>query len=208
VRIVLVELRRAADERGAWGRQILHARLDRLQRREVAREPFDLELVDALRRAEILEAVHAQVADVRVDERPGRFRQEHLTAVANGRNTRALMYVEADVPLLGQPRLAGVQPHPHPYRPAGKCALALRGGGYGVRRAGECDEERVALRVDLNASVVGKCRAESPPMFVQGLPVIVAQLTEQLRRTLHVCEKQRHDAGRQLAYHRHTILEH
>ena len=35
----LVELRRAADERRAWGRQVLHARLDRLQQREVARSP-------------------------------------------------------------------------------------------------------------------------------------------------------------------------
>ena len=83
----LVELRRAADERRAWGRQVLHARLDRLQQREVAREPFDLELVDALRGAEILEAVHAQVADVRVHERTGRLRQEHLPAVARRRRS-------------------------------------------------------------------------------------------------------------------------
>jgi len=33
--------------------------LDRVQEREVARKPLDLELVDALRRAEILESVHA-----------------------------------------------------------------------------------------------------------------------------------------------------
>ena len=46
-----------ADERRARGRQVLHARLDRLQQRELARQPVDLELVDALRGAEILEAV-------------------------------------------------------------------------------------------------------------------------------------------------------
>ena len=167
----LVELRRAADERRARGRQVLHARLDRLQQREVAREPVDLELVDALRRAQILEAVHAEVADVRVDERTGRLRQEHLPAVADGGDPRALVHVEADVSLLGQPRLARVQPHPHAYRPVGQRALAVRGGGDGVRRAGEGDEERVTLRVDLDALVVGERRAESPPMLVQRLPV-------------------------------------
>jgi hypothetical protein len=49
------------DVRGA-GR--FNARLDRLQQWEVAREPVDLELVDALGGSEILEAVHAQVADL------------------------------------------------------------------------------------------------------------------------------------------------
>jgi hypothetical protein len=44
----------------------------------------DLKLVDALRRAEILEAVHTQVTDVRVHEHTGRLRQEHLPAVADG----------------------------------------------------------------------------------------------------------------------------
>ena len=54
-----------------------------------------------------------EVADIRVDERTGRLRQEHLPAVPDGCDPRALVHVEADVSLLGQPRLAGVQPHPH-----------------------------------------------------------------------------------------------
>jgi hypothetical protein len=76
--------------------------------------------------------VHAEVADVRVHKRSGRLRQEHLPAVAHGGDARALMYVEADVPLLGQPRLPRVQPHPHTYRPDGECTLAVRGGGNGA----------------------------------------------------------------------------
>src|SRR5438128_765999 len=98
----LVELCSAPDERGAWGRQVLHARLERLQQRELAQEPCDLELVDALRGAEILEAVRAQITDVRVDERTGRLREQHLPAVADGGNPRAFVHVEADVSLLGQ----------------------------------------------------------------------------------------------------------
>ena len=164
--------------------------------------PVDLELVDALRRAQILEAVHAEVADVRVDERTGRLRQEHLPAVPDGGDTRTLVHVEADVTLVRQPRLARVQPHAHANRPAGKCALAVRSSGDRVRRAGEGDEERITLRVDLDALVLGKRRAESPPMLVQRLPVVVAELMQQPRRALHIREQQRHHTGRETAHHR------
>ena len=198
----LVELRRAADERRAWGRQVLHARLDRLQQREVAREPVDLELVDALRRAEILEAVHAQVADIRVDERARRLGEEHLPSMADGGDARALVHVDPDVSLLRQPRLTRVQPHAHPDRAVRERALAVRGGGDRIRRAAEGDEERVTLRVHLDALVVGKRRAESPPMLVQCLPVVVAELVQQPRRALDVREQQRHHAGREIARHR------
>ena len=146
--------------------------------------------------------MHAQVADVRVHERTGRLRQQHLAAVADGGDPRALVHVEADVPLLGQPRLARVQPHPHADRPVGQRALAVSGSGDGVRRAGEGDEERITLRVDLDALVLGKRRAESPPMLVQRLPVVVAELVQQPRRALHVREQQRHDTGREIAHHR------
>ncbi len=46
--------------------------LERLQKREVARQPVDLELVDLLGRAQILEAVRPEVADVCVHERTSR----------------------------------------------------------------------------------------------------------------------------------------
>ena len=163
---------------------------------------MDLELVDPLRRAEILEAVQAQVADVCVDERTGRLRQQHLSAVADGGDTRPLVYVEADVPFVPPARLARAQPHAHAHRPADKCALAVRSSGDCIRRAGECDEKRIALRVDLDALVLGKRRAESPPMFVQRLPVVVAELMQQPRRAFDVREQQRHNTGREIAHHR------
>ena len=202
----LVELGGAADERRARGGQVLHARFDRLQQREVAGEPVDLELVDALRCAEILESVHAQVADVSVHERTGRLREEHLAAVADGGDPGALVHVEADVSLLGQARLARVQPHPHANRPVGKYALAIRSSGDRVRRAGEGDEERVTLRVDLDAVVIGEHRAEPPPMLLQRLSVVVAKCVQQPRRALHVGEQQRHDASREIPHHRARIM--
>ena len=200
------ELRHASDERRSWQREILHARLDRLEQREVAGEPVDLELVDALRCAQVLEAVHTQVAHNRVHERMGRLRQEHLPAVADGGDPRAPMYVEADVSLLAQPRLAGMQPHPHADRPVGQRALAVGSGGDGVRGAGEGDEERVTLCIDLDARMVGERGAESAPMLLQRLPVIVAEPVQQPRRALHVREQQRHDTRRKIAHH-HAIME-
>ena len=96
----LVQLGSAADERGARGRKVLHARLERLQQRECRRQPVDLELVDPLRGTEILEAMRSEVSDVRVDERMRRLRQQHLTAMADSCDPRALVHVEADVSLV------------------------------------------------------------------------------------------------------------
>ena len=120
----------------------------------------------------------------------------------DGGDTRTLVHVEADVTLVRQPRLARVQPHAHANRPACKCALGVRSSGDRVRRAGERDEERITLRVDLDALVSGERRAESPPMLVQRLPVVDAELMQQPRRALHVREQQSHNTGRETAHHR------
>ena len=199
----LVQLRHAADERRARGRQVLRARLDRLQQREVTTELVHLELVDALRRAQILEPVDAQVANSRVHERTGRLRQEHLPAVPDRGDPRPLVHVEADVSLLCQPGLARVQPHPNANRSIRQRTLAIGRGGNGIRRAGEGDEERIALRVDLDALVLRERRPQTPPMLLQRLAIAVLELAQQPRRALHVREQQRHDAGREITRHAH-----
>ena len=119
--------------------------------------------------------MHAEVADIGVDERTGRLRQKHLTAVPDRGDARTLVHVEADISLLGQSRLARVQTHPHAYRPVGQRALAVRGRGDRVRRAGKCDEERITLGVDLDTLVIGKRSAESPPVLLQRLSVAIAE---------------------------------
>jgi len=198
----LVELSRPSHEGRSWRGQVLHSRLERLQKREVARQPVDLELVDALRRAQVFEAVRAEVADTGVDERVRRLGEEHLPSMADGGDARALVHVDPDVSLLRQPRLTRVQPHAHPDRALRERALAVLGGGDGIGRAAEGDEERVTLRVHLDAVVVGKRRAKTTPVLEQGLPVVVAELVQQLRRALDVREQQRHHAGRKIARHR------
>src|SRR5207244_4067802 len=131
---------------------------------------------------------------------------EHLTAVADRGDPGTLVHVEADVPLLAQPRLAGVQPHPHANRSVGERALAVRRRGDRVRRAGERDEERVSLRVDLDTAVLGERRAKSPPMHLQRLGVVVAERVQQTRRALDVREEERHHTRRELAFHEVSLL--
>ena len=87
-------------ERGARSRKVPDPRLERVQRRELGGEPADLELKDAFRDAQVLEAVRAEVAHVGVDERPRGLRQEHLPSVTDGRDPGCLVDVEADVPLV------------------------------------------------------------------------------------------------------------
>src|SRR4029079_3333334 len=47
------------------------------------------------------------------------------------------------------------------------------------------------------APALGERRAEAPPMLLQGLPVVIAQLVQQPRRTLHIREQQSHHTGRE-----------
>ena len=88
-----------------------------------------------------------------VQQAGGLLGDEHLAAVADRRDARAAVHVHADVALLRALRLAGVQPHPDAHRRRGERRLAVRGRRRRVRRAGERVEERVALRVDLDAAV-------------------------------------------------------
>src|SRR5262249_61625835 len=117
-------------------------------------------------------------------------------AVTHGGDTRTLVHVEADVTFLGQPWLARVQPHPHANRSVGKRALAIGSRGDRVRRKSEDDEERITLRVDLDAVVLGERLAEPPAMLLQRRSVAGAALLQQPRRTLDVREQQRHATAR------------
>ncbi len=188
-------------ERGARSREVPDPRFERLQRRELGGEPVDLELEDALRDTQVLEAVRAEVAHVGVDERPRGLRQEHLPSVTDGRDPSSLVDVEADVPLVGEPGLARVQPHPHPDRAARKCQLRVNGCSDSIRCTAKCDEEGVALRVHLGAVVRGKRLSEQSPVLVERVGVRVPQLVQKLRRPLDIREEERDDTGRKRGRH-------
>ena len=145
--------------------------------------------------------MHAQVADTCVDERARRLGEEHLPSMADGSDAGALVHVDPDVSLVRQPRLTSMQPHANPDRAVRERALAVCGGGDRIGSSAEGDEERVTLRVHLDALVVGKRRPESPPMLVQCVPIAVAELMQQSRRALDVRKQQRHHAGWEISRH-------
>ena len=154
----LLELTLAADERDRDDGQI--GGVERPEGREVALA----ELEEALCADQVLQAVLAEVADrsVRREEAARRLGDDDLAAVRGGRDPRCSVDVYADVALVGHERLAGVNAHPDADRPGLERPLRLDRGGDGVGGPRERDEERVALRVHLDAVVPCEGLADRP----------------------------------------------
>ena len=195
----LVDLPLAAEERRPRNGKV--RLVQRLQRREV----FRPELKEALGRTHVLQTVEAEIAHIDPGKVGGRLRQEHLPAVPGGRDPRRPVHVEPHVPLIGHERLAGVQPHPHADRATRERELRIRSGRHRVGRTREPDEERVALRVDLDPLVSPPRLPQRTAVLSERLCIPVAQFPEQPRRPLDVGEEERHRPGRELSLHL-TIL--
>ena len=109
------------------------------------------------------------------------------------------MHVEADVVVAHDRRLTRVDAHADAERQPVESSLAFGRCGDGVIRAGEREEERVALRVDLVPRTEGL--AEAAAVLLQRVSVRVrAELGEQARRLLDVGEEEGHGAARQLSH--------
>ena len=193
-------------EGGARGWKVAQSSLERPQRWKLRRQTVDLELEDALRRAQVFQPVRAEVAYVRVHERSGRLRQEHLSSVADRGNARSLVDVEAHVPLLGHARLTCVQPHSHTDRAARQCQLRISGRSDPIRRAAERDEKGVALGVHFDALVSSERLPEQSPMLLQRIGIGVSEFVQKLRRPFDVREEKGDDAGRKRGGHAAMIL--
>jgi hypothetical protein len=125
--------------------------------------------------------------------------------VPGGSYPRSPMHVEPDVALVGPDRFPRVQPHPHAHRAVRKRELRIGRGGHSIGRTRKGDEERVALRVDLDTLVAQPCRSQRTAVLGKHFRIPIAQLPEQPRRTLDVREEERHRPGRELWLHL-TIL--
>ena len=106
------------------------------------------------------------------------LRDEHLAAVPCCADAGRAVDAEADVALAAHGRLARVDAHADPElaSPSGQSCSASRrwhaiGSSDGVLGPAEGDEERVALRVDLVAAVLGEGLAQDPLMVVERLAV-------------------------------------
>ena len=181
----LPQLALPADERVRRDRQV--RRVQRLQRREVA----VAELPDPFRRRQVLQPVLAEVAKrTGADELAGRLRHQHLPAVPHRRDPRRPMHIDPDVAAVGHQRLTRVHAHPHPDG-AVQSLLTLRRSGKRIRRPRKRDEERIPLRVHLDAAMPRERASQHPPMLRQRIRVCVAQLVQQPRRALDVREQER-----------------
>jgi hypothetical protein len=100
-----------------------------------------------------------------LQQTPRRIREDDLPSVCRRRDPRRAMDVDADVALVGQLRLTGVDPHANADRAA---AERLASGGCRRDRVGcsrQGDEEGVALGVDLDAVVPAKRRSQCGAVF-------------------------------------------
>ena len=125
-------------------------------------------------------------------------------AAASGRaEPRRPHDVEPQVALAAERRLAGVEAHPDAdvdaVGPLLRCVRALRFDGCGDRIAGarKGEEERVALRVDLDAAVLCEALAHQPPVRRQDIVEALAELLEERRRPLDITEDEGDGAARE-----------
>jgi hypothetical protein len=170
----------------------------RLERREVAAA----QLVDALGCEEVLEPVLPEVVQVTVDERRCLLRHEHLSAMAGCRDAGTAMNVDADVALVGEERRSGVQADAYADRTGRERLGQLGGSGERSGRRCECDEERVALGIDLHSVMTGTRLADDSPVCGECLGIgLCSQLVQELCRPLDVGEEEGDSAGRKLPMH-------
>src|SRR5262245_45779425 len=181
----------------------------RLERRKLARESSDVELVEPLVALEVLEAVRAEIADrdacePALQELASRVREENLPTVGDGADAGRAVDSKADVPFLPDDRLSGMQTHSYAQlgvvwprvlgeRPLGKHGSAQRGV-----RALEREQKRVALVVDLSAALCFDGPPQNLVVLGEHRDVALAELLHEPRRAGDVREEERDRAGRQL----------
>ena len=171
--------------------------MQRLQRRE----DVCPELEETLRRAQVLQPVQAEVAHIGAGKVCRRLRQKNLPAVPGGGDPRRPVHVEPHVSLVGPERLARMQAHPHTHWAARQRALRVGSRRHCIGRPRKCNEEGVALRVDLDPLVQPPGVSQRTAVLGKHRRIPVAQLPEQPGRSLDVGEEERHGPGRESGLH-------
>jgi hypothetical protein len=175
------ELVLAAEELRRRDREVRP--VERLQRRELV----GAKLVNPLWRAQVLEPVLTEVAELLpLDERGRCSRDQHLPPMARRREPRGAVNIRSDIALLRQQRRAGVEAHPYRQRDL-LLRLTRRSECTGGGREG--DEKRISLRINLNAALPLERLPQDSPMFGQPRCVLrLPDLVQEPRRTLNVRE--------------------
>ena len=154
------------------------------------------ELKEVLGGREVLQAVLADVADceraMRVEQRPGRGREQDLPAVRRRRDSGRAVHVHPDVAGVGHDGCSGVHPYAHCQRSCRKFFLDRARSDQRISRGLEGDKERVAFRVDDNPAVRPARRFDDPTVDRQRVCVCFrTDLVEQTGRSLDVSKQKR-----------------
>ena len=194
-RLQVTELSLAPDKWVRGNREV--RRVQTLEWRKVG----VAELVDPLRRGQIFEPMLSEVAQrFCTDQIWRRLRKENLPAVSRRGDARRPVDVDADVPFVGDERLAGMQAHAHADRAPFERGAAGGGGKQRIRGFREGDEERVALRVYLDATVGLERLAQRSSVAGEDLCIAVTELVDQPRGPFHVGEQEGNGSARQVAH--------
>ena len=148
----------------------------------------------------ILEPVLAEVHSFDVHPLSRLAGKQDLTAISGRYDSCAAMNFATDVAFFRDERRPGVQPHAHA-DPAGRQKVSgFDCGGDRVLRLGERTKERIALRIDFHAGMSADRTSNRGAVLGEHFGIArVAELGEQLRRSLHVREQEGHRALRELA---------
>ena len=122
--------------------------------------------------------------------------EQHLPPVPGRRDPGPTVDIDSNVALVSHDRLTCVQAHPHADRPLVQRLLGVPCRCQRILRTCEGDEERVALGIDLDATVAAKRLPQKAPVFSERLRVAVAELVQKLRRSFDVREEEGHRPGR------------
>jgi hypothetical protein len=174
------------------------ASTSRAERREVRREPRDLELEKPLGPVQAGQLVLAQVLELvrRVDRVAGPFGEQDLPAATSLSDPCRAMHVQPEVRVVTEIRLTGVHTHPHTQddafgpRMLGERALGCHGGVGGAPGFLEHDEELVPPVVDHLSTFGLDGLPKKTAVLTQDLGVAVAETLEELRRAFDVGEEE------------------
>ena len=193
----LLELPLSPEQRVHPRREV--GRIKRSQRREGG----VTQLVEPLRCAHVLQTMLTEIANARaaVQQRMGLRREHDLAPVSCAHDARGAVHVDADVPLVGDGRLPGVQADPDRHRAALQRLLNVRGCRGGIGRSREGDEEGVALCVDLDTPMGSDHLPHDLAVCDEHVCVPIAELMQEPGRPLDVREHERHGSAREVARH-------
>ena len=118
------------------------------------------------------------------------------------RDPRRPVQIDSDVAAVDQKRRAGVHSDPHLNGAAAQSLMRLFRSGERAMRRRERDEERISLRVNLDAAVSPERISQSPAVLSERLAVpFGAELVQESGRAFDVCEQERDSAGREVVSH-------